>query len=70
MAERPTCYCSFCGKSEREVLVLIAGPAVFICDECVAPCVEIVESHRAAATPDHIMSAIQTVGPLDTKEGE
>jgi hypothetical protein len=36
-------YCSFCGKSQHEVHKLIAGPTVFICDECVALCTDIVE---------------------------
>jgi ClpX C4-type zinc finger len=40
-------YCSFCGKSEREVLTLIAGPTVFICDGCVELCVEIVAMKKA-----------------------
>lgn len=40
-------YCSFCGKSEKEVLTLIAGPTVFICDECVALCVEVVAQKKA-----------------------
>jgi ATP-dependent protease Clp ATPase subunit len=31
-------YCSFCGKSQHKVRSLIAGPSVFICDECVALC--------------------------------
>jgi ATP-dependent Clp protease ATP-binding subunit ClpX len=31
-------YCSFCGKSQHEVRKLIAGPSVFICDECVELC--------------------------------
>jgi hypothetical protein len=35
-------YCSFCGKSQEEVARLIAGPTVFICNECVALCTEIV----------------------------
>lgn len=35
-------YCSFCGKSQHEVKKLIAGPAAFICNECVALCVEII----------------------------
>ena len=35
-------YCSFCGKSQREVKKLIAGPAVFICDECTGLCSEII----------------------------
>jgi len=37
-----TLYCSFCGKSQREVAKLIAGPTVFICDECVELCQHIV----------------------------
>ena len=36
-----TLYCSFCGLSQHEVKKLIAGPAVFICNECVDACVEI-----------------------------
>jgi len=36
-------YCSFCGKSQHEVRKLIAGPTVFICDECVALCNDIIE---------------------------
>jgi hypothetical protein len=36
-------YCSFCGKSQHEVQKLIAGPGVFICDECVDLCTDIVE---------------------------
>ncbi|MDD2884317.1 MAG: ATP-dependent Clp protease ATP-binding subunit ClpX [Dechloromonas sp.] len=35
-------YCSFCGKSQHEVKKLIAGPSVFICDECIALCTDIV----------------------------
>jgi hypothetical protein len=40
-----TLYCSFCGKSQHEVKRLIAGPAVFICDECVDLCHGIVHEH-------------------------
>ena len=36
-------YCSFCGKSQMEVRKLLAGPTVFICNECVDLCAEIVE---------------------------
>lgn len=36
--------CSFCGKSETEVKVLVAGPDVAICDECVSVCQELVDS--------------------------
>ena len=37
-----TLYCSFCGKSQHEVRKLIAGPTVFICDECVEVCNDII----------------------------
>src|SRR5438046_4483544 len=37
-----TLYCSFCGKSQHEVKKLIAGPSVFICDECIDLCNEII----------------------------
>ncbi len=36
-------YCSFCGKSQHEVKKLIAGPSVFICDECVDLCNDIIK---------------------------
>ncbi len=43
-------YCSFCGKSDREVQAMVAGVAVFICDECLDVCVEIIAyRHRGAA---------------------
>lgn len=40
--EKNTLYCSFCGKSQHEVKKLIAGPVVFICDECVTLCMNII----------------------------
>jgi ATP-dependent Clp protease ATP-binding subunit ClpX len=44
-----TLYCSFCGKSQHEVRKLIAGPTVFICDECVELCMDIIrEEHKTA----------------------
>lgn len=46
-AEQTTLYCSFCRKSQHEVKKLVAGPAVMICDECVALCAKII-----AETPD------------------
>jgi ATP-dependent Clp protease ATP-binding subunit ClpX len=43
-----TLYCSFCGKSQHEVKKLIAGPTVFICDECVELCMDIIrEEHKS-----------------------
>ena len=44
-----TLYCSFCGKSQHEVRKLIAGPTVFICDECVELCMDIIrEEHKTS----------------------
>ena len=40
------CYCSFCGKSQHEVEKLIAGPTVFICDECTDLCVSIIKDAK------------------------
>ncbi len=60
-------YCSFCGKSQQEVRKLIAGPTVFICDECVELCMDIireeskttlVKSRDGVATPREICSVL------------
>ena len=40
-------YCSFCGKSQHEVRKLIAGPSVFVCDECVELCNDIIREELA-----------------------
>jgi ATP-dependent Clp protease ATP-binding subunit ClpX len=42
-------YCSFCGKSQHEVRKLIAGPSVFICDECIELCNDIIREEGASA---------------------
>ena len=44
-----TLYCSFCGKSQHEVRKLIAGPSVFICDECIELCNDIIREEGASA---------------------
>src|SRR5262245_27052330 len=45
--------CSFCGKSQREVRKLIAGPTVYICDECIRLCTDIIdEENEREATED------------------
>jgi ATP-dependent Clp protease ATP-binding subunit ClpX len=60
-------YCSFCGKSQHEVRKLIAGPTVFICDECVELCMDIireehkttlVKSREGVPTPKEICSVL------------
>ena len=42
--------CSFCGKSQRQVKKLIAGPGVYICDECIDLCNEIIDEESVSAT--------------------
>src|SRR3979490_2290367 len=44
-------YCSFCGKSQHEVRKLIAGPSVFICDECIELCNDIIREESCTADP-------------------
>ena len=44
-------YCSFCGKSQHEVKKLIAGPSVFICDECIDLCNDIIRDEQSAEPP-------------------
>ncbi|MBP8901046.1 MAG: ATP-dependent Clp protease ATP-binding subunit ClpX [Thiobacillaceae bacterium] len=61
-------YCSFCGKSQHEVRKLIAGPSVFICDECVDLCIDIIredvgkdpekESGDSLPTPQEISAVL------------
>ena len=62
-----TLYCSFCGKSQHEVRKLIAGPTVFICDECVELCMDIireenksslVKSKEGVPTPNEIFGVL------------
>jgi ATP-dependent Clp protease ATP-binding subunit ClpX len=67
--EKNTLYCSFCGKSQHEVRKLIAGPTVFICDECVELCMDIireenkntlVKSRDGVPTPHEIKSVLDS----------
>ncbi len=62
-----TLYCSFCGKSQHEVRKLIAGPTVFICDECVELCMDIIreetkssglKSSEGVPTPQEICNVL------------
>ena len=61
--ESGTCYCSFCGKSQHEVKTLIAGPAVFICGDCIDLCSEIVEKKT-----DHPDPAIKRAREIKLEE--
>jgi ATP-dependent Clp protease ATP-binding subunit ClpX len=51
-ASEKVLYCSFCGKSQHEVKKLIAGPSVFICDECIELCNDIIRDEVPAETVD------------------
>jgi ATP-dependent Clp protease ATP-binding subunit ClpX len=44
---RRTLYCSFCGRAQSEVMLLLSGPSVYICDNCVDQCAAIVADKRA-----------------------
>jgi ATP-dependent Clp protease ATP-binding subunit ClpX len=59
-------YCSFCGKSQHEVKKLIAGPSVFICDECIELCNEII-SDEPAADDKKLASKAGLPTPLEIK---
>ena len=53
-------HCSFCGKGQQEVRKLIAGPTVFICDECVGLCVEIIREETDEPIKDNAAQALPT----------
>lgn len=53
-------YCSFCGKSQHEVRKLIAGPSVFICDECVELCKDIIREEIQEAESTESLSSLPT----------
>jgi ATP-dependent Clp protease ATP-binding subunit ClpX len=58
--------CSFCGKSQAEVLQLIAGPSVYICDECVRLCTDIIAEQEAAKRPPLVpIEAAQLLSTFD-----
>ena len=56
-------YCSFCGKSQHEVRKLIAGPTVFICDECVDLCNNIIEEELSDEDVIVYFDIVQSVVP-------
>ena len=63
-----TLYCSFCGKSQHEVRKLIAGPTVFICDECVELCMDIIREETKSAglkSSEGVPTPTEICGVLD-----
>ena len=65
--ENDNLFCSFCGKNQSEVRKLIAGPAVYICDECIQLCSEIIEeeSEKEAKDSEQVMVPKEIKGKLD-----
>jgi ATP-dependent Clp protease ATP-binding subunit ClpX len=59
-AGEKTLYCSFCGKSQHEVKKLIAGPSVFVCDECIELCNEIIRDELPASTESVVKNDLPT----------
>ncbi len=64
-----TLYCSFCGKSQHEVKKLIAGPTVFICDECIYLCFSIFASDESLdkRSLDEIVAKLRAEFPVLVK---
>ena len=63
-----TLYCSFCGKSQHEVRKLIAGPTVFICDECVELCMDIIREENKSSlvkSRDGVPTPLEICSVLD-----
>ena len=59
-------YCSFCGKSQHEVRKLIAGPSVFVCDECVELCNDIIREEIKEISPKQDKESLPT--PKEIRE--
>jgi len=62
--ENDNLFCSFCGKNQSEVRKLIAGPAVYICDECIQLCSEIIEEESEKDSPE----SDRILAPKEIKE--
>jgi len=60
-------YCSFCGKSQHEVRKLIAGTTVFICDECVELCNDIIRTETTKAEVRAIVEQYIAARPMPVK---
>jgi ATP-dependent Clp protease ATP-binding subunit ClpX len=63
-------YCSFCGKSQNEVRKLIAGPSVFICDECVDLCNDIIREEIQEASSGESLDRLPTPKEVSESLGE
>ncbi|HID69120.1 MAG TPA: ATP-dependent Clp protease ATP-binding subunit ClpX [Desulfobacterales bacterium] len=65
--KEPDCICSFCGKNQGEVSKLIAGPDVYICDECIDLCNEIVKDEESAQIAGDEDDGKHALKPMDIK---
>jgi len=68
----PVLRCSFCNKSQRDVKKLIAGPKIYICDECVGICLDIIREDRildpgSQARPESEEAAVLNDPPLEVR---
>jgi hypothetical protein len=68
LIKRPLLQCSFCGKNEKVAARLIAGPSVFICDECVGTCNKILEATPVSFAGWDKMTDEQLLSGLKTAE--
>lgn len=64
----PECTCSFCGKNQEEVEKLIAGPDVFICDECIELCNEIVADDEGTGSTEGVEDEETSLKPIEINE--
>src|SRR3546814_4751905 len=65
-ADDKVLHCSFCNKSQHEVRKLIAGPSVFICDECIDLCNDIIVEESQEAARDAIRNELPTPQEIKT----
>jgi ATP-dependent Clp protease ATP-binding subunit ClpX len=63
MIDEPFLLCSFCGKNQQEVHHLVAGPQVYICDECIALCSEMLHEKELENQPDKVIESKKLPAP-------
>src|SRR3954470_23027660 len=65
MSTTPSLRCSFCGKGQKEVKKLIAGPGVYICDECIDLCNDIISEEKERET--QVKGTFKVPKPIDIR---
>ena len=66
--DKKTVRCSFCGKAQENVKRIIAGPGVYICDECVGLCSNIIEEEFEEMCTEEKAQENQSLSPKEIKE--